>query len=79
MQVYETNENGEMDYKGNVIFIYGMKLEMLSKQVATLKGFMRFENNRRIYPEIVVFNRRLTNEEISRYELIPIGEKIEWL
>ena len=79
MQVYETNNDGEMDYKGDVIFIYGMKLEMLSKEVTTLKGFLRFENNRRIYQEIVVFDRRLTNEEISRYELIPIGEKIEWL
>lgn len=79
MQVYETNEDGEVDYKGDVIFIYGMKLKMLTCEVTTLKGFVRFENNRRIYPEIVVFNRRLTNEEISRYELIPIGEKIEWL
>lgn len=78
MQVYETNDDGEMDYKGDVIFIYGMKLEMPSK-VTTLKGFVRFENNRRIYPEIVAFDRRLTNEEISRYELIYIGEKIEWL
>lgn len=61
-----------------MLFKYGMRLRGFSIGCQPMKGFVERQDDRsRWYHDILIYNQRLTDKELTDYELDYIGEASE--
>lgn len=78
MIITDKDITGKEYYKGNRVFMYGMRLRPFSIGCQPMNGLIRAEDDKTgKYHNILVYNMPLEDRELEDYELDYLRERVE--
>ena len=78
MTITDKDITGKEYYKGNRVFMYGMRLRPFSIGCQPMNGLIRVKDDKTgKYHDILVYNMPLEDRELEDYELDYMGERVE--
>ena len=78
MIIIDKDITGKEYYRGNKVFMYGMRLRPFSIGCQPMNGLIRREDDKTgKYHDVLVYNRPLDDHEREDYELDYLGERVE--
>ena len=78
MMIFDTDITGKTYYRGNIVFMYGMRLRPFSIDCQPMDGLIRVEDDKTgKYWNILFYSKPLNDHEQEGYELDYLGERAE--